>query len=116
MIKLRLALDLHAMPPNLNGLRIELVRALPAIMEAFAALDYEAIITSGTEGQHQTRMHPEGRALDFRLKHVSPEHRVPIRDAIRTSLGPDFLVGIEEPPVAPLHLHVGLLARAPAAA
>lgn len=85
---------------------------VPCILQNFIG---EVIVTVGEEGVHKTNSkHYSGNALDFRTKHLSsyasPPARVDMLQAIarklKTSLGPDYDVVLENINELNEHLHV----------
>ena len=71
---------------------------------AFSSRQFDAIITSGTEGVHSKGSeHYCGHALDWRVKHVPEDKWQEIRDQIANNLGPHFDVLLE---LNPPHIHI----------
>jgi hypothetical protein len=67
-----------------------------------------AYITSGNDSEHMPgSRHYDGKALDFRTKHLKGAGRAfAVRDKLRVALGPQFTVILENFAEENEHLHV----------
>ncbi len=82
---------------DLTGVKPEMVMGHITVAAVFDHHSYDCIATSVTDGDHQrASLHYPGYAIDYRLRHVS----VPVWDRIekdlKTSLGPQFDVILNE--------------------
>lgn len=87
---------------SLVGLDPVMRPVLIIVEEVFKDKGYRTIITSGTDGAHSpASLHYYGKALDFRTKHIKPDHLAPAVALITNLLGICYDVILEED-----HLHV----------
>jgi uncharacterized protein YcbK (DUF882 family) len=87
---------------SLKDLCPQMVVAILLIKDVFQAFGYRVIITSGSDGEHsENSLHYEGKALDFRTRHVQDEDLGPIAENAKQVLGDEFDVVLEA-----THLHV----------
>lgn len=89
----------------LDGLLAPAARAIAEAVEAFGAVDADAVVTSALDGQHMLQsLHYRGLAVDFRTKHTT---RMPeVVKALKATLGSDYDVLWEQRGQANEHLHV----------
>jgi hypothetical protein len=72
------------------------------VAAVFKQHGYECIITSGDDGKHSANsLHYEGKALDFRTRHLLPSDKAAIAEQVARALGDNFDVVLER-----THLHV----------
>ncbi len=89
---------------RLDRLSPQMVLAHAIVAEAYAELDYECVITSGTDGRHRRlTLHTLGNALDYRTRELTSHLQRVLTQRVRTRLGELYDVILEE---APPHLHV----------
>lgn len=70
-------------------------------------LPVDMLITSGRDGKHmQDSLHYLDRALDFRIKHLSPADKIALKEAVAQRLGPEYDVLLEDREQPNEHLHV----------
>ena len=75
---------------------------IAAADDAFDFVSADTIITSGVEGTHsQNSLHYKGRALDFRIRHISRSAAETVFRMMRSALGDDYDVVLED-----THIHV----------
>ena len=87
---------------SVRGMRPELAVAFQVASEVYARFACDAWVTSVTDGEHmEGSLHYEGLAADFRTRIVAPHHRQNLADLMRTRLGSEWDVVLEED-----HLHV----------
>jgi conjugal transfer mating pair stabilization protein TraG len=68
--------------------------------------DASCTITSANDGQHSEKsLHYSGNALDFRTKDYLGD-KMALVDSIRTALGPDFDVVLEDEGLPNEHVHL----------
>lgn len=91
--------------PSLKGMQPEMVGAFPIIDKTFEAMGYEAILTSGTEGEHGPgSLHPKGLATDWRTKHMRDDLKPILVRRLKQNFGgerSEYDVVLEDD-----HLHV----------
>ena len=93
MLKLKEGVD-----PGPKALEI----LIQVVHDCYARLGYDCVITSLYDGTHMTgSLHYQGRAADFRTRHVAKEHLADLLQEIRNNLGPLFDVVLEKD-----HAHV----------
>ena len=64
---------------------------IDAAKKAYYFLGMDVVITSGCEGTHSTKsLHYQGKALDFRTRHLTDGERVEIMDRMKADLGEDY--------------------------
>lgn len=57
---------------RIDGLKPEILAAVPVILEVFRKYGYDMTITEGTGGTHMhNSLHYKGLALDIRSKHIT---------------------------------------------
>lgn len=88
---------------QLNGIRPEIVAAIPVVQSVYAQQGYLLTITSGVEGKHSSKksLHYKGLALDFRTRHVPSAQRPALHRALKSALGSQYDVILHAS-----HLHV----------
>lgn len=78
----------------------------PIIQQCFLSRGYSCVVTSGNDSVHGTNsLHPSGRALDFRTKHIPMIDKVPLLNAIKTALGAQWDVILENVGMDNEHCH-----------
>lgn len=98
---MRIADDVEV-PVSLQGIQPEMVAAFPIIDATYMRLGYEAILTSGTEGEHGTgSLHPKGLATDWRTRHMRQDLKPQLVKWLKQNLGREYDVILEKD-----HLHV----------
>src|SRR3990167_6654695 len=64
-------------------------------------------ITSGSDGEHKSdSLHYQNRALDFRTKHLDSNNKHLLAAAVKSRLGKDYDVILEDEDGPNEHLHV----------
>lgn len=72
---------------DLDGLDPLMIAAWVEIVSCFEQLGKPCIVTSGLEGRHSANsLHYDGRALDFRTRHLPPLDRRDLRDIVKVKL------------------------------
>lgn len=92
-----------------KDLQPQMVIACFVVYTIYAKYGYDSVITSGNDSSHsKNSLHYQGRALDFRTRHIVDAKNNPdlakcnlLAREIRDSLGPDFDVLFEND-----HIHV----------
>lgn len=98
---MRIAEDVK-IPPSFKGIQPEMTGAFPIIENVFQSFGVEAILTSGTEGQHMPgSLHPKGFATDWRSRHVPDRFRPDLVEMLKEKLGKEFQVILEKD-----HIHI----------
>lgn len=83
---------------------LALAVAHTVVVSLFLRAGFDWTLTSGIEGRHgSTSFHPEGRALDYRARHMPEARRVDFAAAARERLGPQFDFQYE---TSPPHFHL----------
>lgn len=73
-----------------------LFRMIDAAKVAYFTIGKDVIITSGCESTHSpSSLHYQGKALDFRTRHLSDTDRVEVMDKLKINLGNDYDVLFE---------------------
>ncbi len=68
-----------------------LFRMIDAAKAAYFPLNKDVVITSGFEGTHSIKsLHYQGKALDFRTRHLDDAERVEVMDKLKTGLGKQY--------------------------
>lgn len=91
---------------DLRGIQPEIVLARVIVGEIFTRFNSSAIITSGLDGDPSRReqsKHPNGYALDFRIRHLDKRLWPIVAEEINKALGPQYDVVLE---ARKLHIHV----------
>ena len=79
----------------------------PIIQACFNHRGYSCVVTSGNDSVHGPKsLHPKGKALDFRTKHIPMIEKLPLVNEIRVALGPQWDVVLEAVGQENEHLHV----------
>jgi hypothetical protein len=94
---------------DLRGLHPVWGVAYPVVVAVFTKYGYEHMVTSGTEKAPDRLPHSkhyEGKALDFRLRHVRQMDKANIVKDVKDSLGLQFDVVHKNPGTDREHLHV----------
>lgn len=92
---------------SLRDLTPQMALAYTIVAHEFHIRALACVITSGNDSKHGiTSLHYNGRALDFRTKHVSREVLITLVSDIRVALGPEFDVVLEGLGTDNEHLHV----------
>ena len=74
-----------------TGIQPEMIVGLIAAQAVFAALEYDFVITSVTEGKHRKgSRHYSGQAIDIRTRHLSDEVAIEALSRIKKALPNDF--------------------------
>ena len=70
-------------------------------------LSVDMVITSGLEGQHKPgSLHSVGKALDFRIKHLSAQDKHDLVEEARRQLGEAYQVILEAEGKPNQHVHI----------
>jgi len=92
---------------DLRGLSPQCALAYAIIAPLFHKLKLECVITSATDGKHgDLSLHYMGKALDLRSKHLAPDDRSRMLNAIRDRLGPQWDVLLEDYGKDNEHFHI----------
>lgn len=102
---------------NLSGVEPEMFAATSVVASVFAAAGVDTVLTSANDGVHTglpvaggtKDPHYEGKAIDFRLRHLRFEDvraRAGVVAAITDKLGAEFFVTYEDPGGPNEHCHV----------
>ncbi len=88
---------------SLAELQPQMAIAVLVVESVYQAMGTEAVITSGSDGQHMTgSLHYKGLALDFRISNLSVTSRAKLATSqITAALGEEFDVVLEAD-----HLHI----------
>lgn len=84
----------------------------PIIQQCFLSRGYDCVITNGNErtpaqlAATPTTLHPSGRALDFRTKHIPMIDKLPLIRAINAALGTQWDVVLEHTGQDHEHAHI----------
>jgi len=69
------------------------------------AMGYECVITCGSNGVHMIgTLHGDGKALDYRARHIPADDCEQIVKRVKARLGPDYDVIYERQ--GPTHFHI----------
>ena len=82
--------------------------AYPIIQNIFHDRGYSCVITCGNDS-HEDRpgsLHPSGRALDFRTRHLPMIDKIEVHKAIKEALGEQWDVLLENVAKDSEHIHV----------
>jgi len=81
--------------------------AYPIIRDSFQNRGYSCVVTSGNDSHADKpkSLHPSGRALDFRTRHIPMIDKVPIVNDIKKALGEQWDVVLESVGQDREHLH-----------
>lgn len=91
-------------PVSLIGIRPEMSAAFPIIESVFVGMGSEAILTSGTEGEHKAgSLHPGGLATDWRSRHIREDLKQVVLVRLQKALQKQFQVLLEKNPE---HFHI----------
>lgn len=91
-------------PVSLIGIQPEMSAAFPMIESVFVGMGYEAILTSGTEGEHKIgSLHPKGLATDWRSRHIREDLKQVVLVRLQKALQKQFQVLLEKNPE---HFHI----------
>ena len=72
---------------RIRGICPELVLGLMVVRDVFTEYEAACIITSCVDGRHsETSLHPAGRAVDLRSKHLGDD-KISLRNACKARLG-----------------------------
>lgn len=89
----------------LHSRMVEVMESLTYLMES--QLGLECVVTSGVDGKHKKNsLHYQGRALDFRTKHIPRERVHGFCNYIKAFLGPKYDVILENYGKVSEHLHI----------
>jgi len=104
----------------LHDLCSQMVMAHVSIVEVYQRRAFDCIITSGSDGKHSlTSLHYDGKALDYRTRHMTETQAIEVHAEVRKILPRDFDVILHERVVVdgvvkdPGHLHVEYQPRRP---
>lgn len=88
---------------SLLGLTTQALLAITIVESVYKKHGNDLTITSVSDGKHSSTysLHYSGNAFDCRIWGISSEDLIKIRDEIKSALGDDFVVLIEE-----THIHV----------
>jgi len=87
---------------RIGGLKPEMVMASNIVGSVYQNFNKELVITSGTEGSHSLRSaHYRGEAIDTRIYYFAEDILEDVERALKTALGPDFIVLLED-----THFHI----------
>jgi len=94
---------------SLEHLTPQMALAADVVAAAYALLGYNAVITSGSDGDHKGQPvagdtvdpHYAGKALDFRTSNVAPADLSHLVVLVKDALGEGFVVLLEND-----HIHV----------
>lgn len=92
-----------------KDLSTPMVAALGIVHDCLHVLGYDCVITSGADSKHTVNSKHYARpmqALDFRTKHLSPEHKDSFYRMVAFRLGLDYDVILESKGKPNEHLHV----------
>lgn len=90
---------------SLERVQWQMFHASLVVEEAMNDMGYECVITAGTDGKHMLNsLHYQGRAIDYRTRHIPAEDAILLRDQIALRLGTDYDVVYETQ--GPTHFHV----------
>jgi len=90
---------------KLHSRMVEVMESLTYLMEA--QLGLECVVTSASDGKHKKgSLHYQGRALDFRTKHIPRERVVGFCNYVGAFLGNKYDVILEGLNTANEHLHI----------
>ena len=89
---------------DVRGIQPEILLARTIAGEIFARYGHDAIITSGSEGEHkENSLHPKGLAIDLRIRQMDKRLWPVVAEALGKALGPQYDVILE---AKKLHIHV----------
>jgi hypothetical protein len=86
--------------------------AYPIIRDCFQNRGYSCVVTNGNErtpaqlAKTPTTLHPSGKALDFRTRHIPMMDKVPIVNDITHALGAQWDVVLENVGQDQEHVHI----------
>lgn len=85
----------------------EIYGILPVIDMVFETHGVEAVITSANDSTHmQGSLHYIDRALDLRSNHLQPGEEPQVVDELKTSLGLDYDIILEDRDTMNEHIHL----------
>jgi len=102
---LKVGVDLRSLAPQWGI-------AYPIIQSIFNARGYSCVVTNGNErtpkqlAAKPNTLHPSGKALDFRTKHIPVMEKAHLRDDIIVALGPQWDVVLENMGLDQEHIHI----------
>lgn len=95
---------------DLRGMQPQMAVAFCIAQGIFERHAKECVITSCSDGKHgPNSLHYKGKALDLRTRHLRPEQVHPVFLELRTALGPQFDVVLEDD-----HMHLEFDPKEPA--
>jgi len=92
---------------DLRNLAPQWAIGYPIVQQCFLSRGYSCVVTSGNDSHADKPMslHPSGRALDFRTRHIPMIDKLPIHRAIKEALGEQWDVVLESVGQDREHLH-----------
>ena len=92
-----------------EGFTRELALILLALVSTAEKLGLPLVITAGSDGKHKKgSRHYTFQAIDVRSKTLTGEQRTAVGASLRTTLGPKFLVLLENSGTENEHFHIEL--------
>jgi hypothetical protein len=111
--QIKLGVDLRILAP-------QWAIGYPIVQQAFLSRGYSCVVTNGNERTPEqlvakpNTLHPSGRALDFRTKHVPMSEKLPLVQALKEALGAQWDVELERVGQEQEHVHVEFDVKEPA--
>jgi hypothetical protein len=97
---------------DLRNLAPQWAIGYPMVQQCFLSRGYSCVVTGGNERTpaqllaKPSTLHPSGRALDFRTKHIPMIDKLPLIKRIKEALGAQWDVALEHVGQEQEHAHI----------